>query len=210
MASLLDSGSGNMSEKQFRIIDEEFISYYGGYGYLISDGDCKFWLWQTKEESQKVCDKLNKLIDENEELKYNLSAHMVDLNNYQGKCSRLEEENGQLKKENEELNSIKRFAENNGINIFKIDEAFRRCWNDNGKLINENEQLKSEIQQYKALLQDMGLLMSDNEVNDIRNDIADKFLKPLFKMNGFDVDINTDDGFTIIPKGDDGVWVKNK
>lgn len=81
---------------------------------------------------------------------------------------------------------------------------------DNINLRKENKQLKSEIQQYKALLQDMGLLMSDNEVNDIRNDIADKFLKPLFKMNGFDVDINTDDGFTIIPKGDDGVWVKNK
>ena len=46
----------------------------------------------------------------------------------------------------------------------------------------------------------MGLLMSDEDVRDIRNEISDKFLKPLFKENGFIVDIDTSDGFTIIPK----------
>ena len=69
-------------------------------------------------------------------------------------------------------------------------------------LIDENEQLKKENQNYKYLLQDMGLLMSDEEVVNIRNEISDKLLKPLLKGNGFDVDINTDDGFKIIPKGD--------
>ena len=36
---------------------------------------------------------------ENEQLKYSLSAYMVDLNNYKGRCSALEQENEQLKKE---------------------------------------------------------------------------------------------------------------
>lgn len=58
-----------MTEKRFTIIDKQFISYYGGDGHQISDGECKFWLWHNKEESQKVCDKLNNLIDENEQLK---------------------------------------------------------------------------------------------------------------------------------------------
>ena len=58
-----------MSEKRFKIIDKQFISYYGGDGHQISDGDCKFWLWHNQEESQKVCDKLNDLLDENEQLR---------------------------------------------------------------------------------------------------------------------------------------------
>ena len=51
----------------------------------------------------------------------------------------------ELKHENNELTSIKRFADNHGINISKIDEAFRKCWNDNEKLVKDNEQLKHRI-----------------------------------------------------------------
>lgn len=40
-----------------------------------------------------------KLLNENDELKYNLSAHMVDLNNCKGKCSALKMENERLKQE---------------------------------------------------------------------------------------------------------------
>ena len=58
-----------MIEKRFKIIDKEFISYYGGNGHLISNGNCKFWLWHDESESQKVCDKLNIIIEENEQLK---------------------------------------------------------------------------------------------------------------------------------------------
>ena len=53
-----------------------------------------------------------------------------------------------LEKENEQLKSIKKFADRNGICIFNIDEAFRRCWQDNAKLVKENEQLKSENQSW--------------------------------------------------------------
>ena len=64
-----------------------------------------------------------------------------------------------LFEENEQLKSIKKFADRNGICIFNIDEAFRRCWNDNAKLVKENEQLKNqnellsdELEQCKAVI----------------------------------------------------------
>ena len=55
--------------KRFKIVDEQFISYYGGTGHKISNEECGFWLWHNKIESQKVCDKLNSILDENEQLK---------------------------------------------------------------------------------------------------------------------------------------------
>ena len=70
-----------MNEKRFTIIDKQFISYYGGYGHQISDGECKFWLWHNKEESQKVCDKLNSVLDENEKLKQQLKSEHQMLKN---------------------------------------------------------------------------------------------------------------------------------
>lgn len=50
-----------------------------------------------------------------------------------------------VKKENEQLKSIKKFADRNGVCIFNIDEAFRRCWQDNAKLVKENEELKGRV-----------------------------------------------------------------
>jgi len=58
-----------MTEKQWKIVGEEFISYYGGDAYLISNGDCRFHVWERKEDAQKVCDKLNELTNENKALK---------------------------------------------------------------------------------------------------------------------------------------------
>lgn len=61
---------GNMmNEKRFKIVDEQFISYYGGTGHKISNEECGFWLWHNKIESQEVCDKLNSILDEKEQLK---------------------------------------------------------------------------------------------------------------------------------------------
>ena len=70
------------------------------------------------------------------------------------------------------------------------------------EVCNILNELYEENQQYKLLLQDMGLLMSDEDVMCIRSEIADKFIKPLCKENGFDVDVDCTNGFTIIPKGD--------
>ena len=61
--------------KRFKIVDEQFISYYGGTGHKISNEECGFWLWHNKNESQKVCDKLNSILDENEQLKKEI--HML-------------------------------------------------------------------------------------------------------------------------------------
>ena len=70
-----------MTEKRFKIVDKQFISYYGGTGYKISNEECGFWLWHNKNESQKVCDKLNSILDENEQLKkenYELDKRLGD------------------------------------------------------------------------------------------------------------------------------------
>lgn len=55
--------------KRFTIVTEEFILYFSGTAHKISNGECTFRLWHNKEESQKVCDKLNELNKENEQLK---------------------------------------------------------------------------------------------------------------------------------------------
>ncbi len=96
---------------QFKIIDKQFISYYGGYGHLISNGNCKFWLWHDEAGSQKVCDTLNIIMEENEVLKSDLAEHMVDLNNCKGRCSALELENQELKQRVSELELL-----NDGLN----------------------------------------------------------------------------------------------
>ena len=75
-----------MTEKRFKIVDEQFISYYGGTGHKISNEECGFWLWHNKNESQKVCDKLNNILDENGQLK----NHIQELQNH---LKRLETQN---------------------------------------------------------------------------------------------------------------------
>lgn len=96
--------------KRFKIVDEQFISYYGGTGYKISNEECGFWLWHNKNESQKVCDKLNSILDENEQLRKEndmLSCELsVSVNKEISRNCRiaeLEEENEELKQHNTEL-----------------------------------------------------------------------------------------------------------
>lgn len=55
--------------KRFTIVTEEFILYFSGTAHKISNGECTFRLWHNKEESQKVCDKLNEVHKENIKLK---------------------------------------------------------------------------------------------------------------------------------------------
>ena len=47
--------------KLWKIRDEQFISYYGKYAYLITNGDCRFHVWERIGTAQKVCDMLNEL-----------------------------------------------------------------------------------------------------------------------------------------------------
>ena len=48
-----------MMSKQFTIVGEEYVGYMQGNAYIISNGECKFSLWERKEDAQKVCDYLN-------------------------------------------------------------------------------------------------------------------------------------------------------
>lgn len=56
------------TEKRWEIIGEEYISYSGGYAIIISNGDCKFNVWERRKDAQIICNKLNELHDENESL----------------------------------------------------------------------------------------------------------------------------------------------
>ena len=71
------------------------------------------------------------------------------------------------------------------------------------RLENENKELEEKVEGLTNLLKELGLLRTDEEVIDIRTEIADKLIKPLFKANGFDVDVDCTDGITIIPKEED-------
>lgn len=73
---------------------------------------------------------------------------------------------------------------------------------DAHKIVKELNKLHYENQEYKRILQDLGLLRSDKEIMDIRKEISDKLIKPLFEENGLNIDVDITDGFTIIPKGE--------
>lgn len=75
--------------------------------------------------------------------------------------------------------------------------SYKQCVDLLNQLSDENKQLKQENQQYKSLLRDMGLLMSGEDVMAIRNNFADKIIKPIFAESGFDVDVDTSNGFAI-------------
>ena len=57
-----------MTEKQWKIISEEFISYTGGNAQTISNGDCTVHLWEHPKDAQLFCDKLNASNDEKKAL----------------------------------------------------------------------------------------------------------------------------------------------
>lgn len=115
-----------------------------------------------------VCELLNELHEENDKLKNNVDSWVQTAKFYLQKVyelrtsvSNIKKEYENLKKENEELKSIKRFAEKHGINIFKIDEAFQKCWNDNGKLIKENNELKKEGNSLVKLLENQSIIIQE-------------------------------------------------
>ena len=70
---------------------------------------------------------------------------------------------------NKEFEIVKHFAESNGIAIMSIPTAFRKCWEDNSKLVDtirelenieyklkqENQKLQKENEQHKDTLFDI-------------------------------------------------------
>ena len=91
---------------------------------------------------EAICDKLN-------EYQNKLDIHILLTDDERRKASNYIKK---LEKENNELKSIKTFAEKHGINIFNIDDAFRKCWNDNSKLVTENRILKECLDEADDLI----------------------------------------------------------
>ena len=96
-------------------------------------------------DARSIVEILNGLYDENRYLKAKASSWKIIASQVMSEKEELAIKCYMLEKENRELNSIKKFAEKNGINIFLIDEAFRKCWKDNGKLFEENNKLRQKI-----------------------------------------------------------------
>lgn len=98
---------------------------------------------------EAICDKLNEYENklEQKEREFNSCAH-----NWKIMYDEAKEVIKELEKENNDLNSIKRFAEKKGINIFHIDKAFRNCWNDNKELVTENRILKECLDEADDLI----------------------------------------------------------
>ena len=120
---------------------------------------------------------LNKLNDENEQLRKTINRQDITIGTINANLEKLMNESellnllqneqyksDMLEKENEQLKSIKKFAEDRGINIFSISEAFQRCWEDNAKLVEENEQLRKENEQLRHELDSLsGCYCADNK-----------------------------------------------
>ena len=137
--------------KRFTIKEIDNFSY----GIKVTDLICDDGI---ELPQSTVCDMLNDLWEENHHLQGKASSWKIVASEeirQKGELIKeigeLKKENKKLKKENEELKSIKRFAENQGINIFEIDDAFYKCWNDNKKLTMENRKM-TKISEYDIKL----------------------------------------------------------
>ena len=119
-----------------------------------------------------IVDLLNKLNDENEQLKYNLSAHMVDLNNDKGKCSALEIENEQLKFQlrniSDQRDEFHRGARENANRVGKLEKENEQLQHDATILIlsnqdyrKENEQLKEDNNALIHLLENQSMIIQE-------------------------------------------------
>lgn len=128
-----------MSEKKFTCVLGK------DYHIINNNVDNMSYYLQDGNDVVLVINLINRLVEENEQLQKQVKSFETTMNATSDYNAFLESKITTLEKENKELNSIKKFAEKNGINIFLIDEAFRKCWKDNGKLFEENEELKQQL-----------------------------------------------------------------
>lgn len=129
-----------MSEKKFTCVLGK------DYHIINNNVDNMSYYLQDGNDVVLVINLINRLVEENEQLQKQVKSFETTMNATSDYNAFLESKITTLEKENKELNSIKKFAEKNGINIFIIDEAFRKCWKDNGKLFEENKYLKKRIE----------------------------------------------------------------
>ena len=137
---------------------------------------------------------IESLVCENEKLKSENKELKSEITTLKGGYDEYEEIIGELKAENEKLKEENKSWLKTASRMDTIHHEDRGYCE---RLHRENEKLKQENQQYKSLLRDMGLLRSGEDVMAIRNNFADKIIKPIFAESGFDVDVDTSNGFAI-------------
>ena len=137
---------------------------------------------------------IESLVCENEKLKSENKELKSEITTLKGSYDEYEEIIGELKAENEKLKEENKSWLKTASRMDTIHHEDREYCE---RIHRENEKLKQENQQYKSLLRDMGLLMSGEDVMAIRNNFADKIIKPIFAESGFDVDVDTSNGFAI-------------
>ena len=133
-----------MTEKRFtyeygNLFDNEMNTFYP-----IEDSD---------ENIEVLCDRLNWLVEENEQLKnmvrHSYVEHKRCVNNYVDKIKEVEKENEKLKSKNRGLQSE--------LQIFKEDVThsnlqINKLADENEELKHQNELLSDELEQCKAVI----------------------------------------------------------
>ena len=159
-----------------------------GYNTILEENKRLMKENQELRMSPRVdVNEIESLVCENEKLKSEITTVKCGYDEY-------EEIIGELKAENEKLKAENKSWLKTASRMDTIHHEDREYCE---RIHRENEKLKQENQQYKSLLRDMGLLRSGEDVMAIRNNFADKIIKPIFAESGFDVDVDTSNGFAI-------------
>lgn len=80
-----------MTEKRFMIIGENYTNIDIPVFIICKEDDCCFEVYESKEDAQRVCDKLNNLINENEQLKSENNMLKVTIGRNEAYIKRLTE-----------------------------------------------------------------------------------------------------------------------
>lgn len=149
-------------------------------------------------EVTNVCSDMNSLWEQT----LRFEKHNQELVNRSIKYENIIDE---LKHENEQLKSIKNFADNQGINIFSIDEAFLKCWNDNENLTVENEQLKQEVQELKQMNNQLLSSLKKGIFLPIQPEIKPPVLGPVGRCSIEPIEIKKEDAQEVVKKALEGI-----
>ena len=153
-----------MSEKRFEIYVDEKIRFERKNHFGIKNDMVKFKPFFYEEEARMLCDFINRLIDENKQLKSINQDHKDHLADFYADYDRLEKENEQLKADNNRLvnETAKIVAEHQGRVLDLIDEkidelekrykfgqeVYKGCPMHNIRFgINTLKELKKELQE---------------------------------------------------------------
>lgn len=151
-----------MTEKRYSC--GKLAKWYYSQTNVISDGDNEYYLrnkesvkdWNYNEllGTNDLLDELNRLSDENEELKEHLSTWRSSCCNYLNVYSILDNEVSILKETKDLDRFFEKFDKYSRMPFYEVEKSFI-------ELQTENEQLKSTVKEVLGLLSDEVDLFSD-------------------------------------------------